>query len=98
MNTMNASKIAVELLTQVLPSLMEAAEATSLPSDQKLQLVLKNLGDHVEALPGITDEKRQLIEMVKELAPPVIALLCRATKGFFKINETRHCLPCCHTQ
>lgn len=83
---------AVPLLKDVLPALAEAAEKTSLDGPGKANLVLTNLLDHVAAMDGIKDDatRKEVVEIVRALAPTAIELLCRASKGLYEINK-REC-------
>ena len=82
----------VPLMKDVLPVLAEAAEKTSLDGPGKANLVLTNLLDHVGAMDGIKDDatRKEVVEIVRALAPTAIELICRASKGLYDLNK-REC-------
>lgn len=80
---------AIPLIKNVLPALAEAAEKTSLDGPGKANLVLTNLLDHVAAMDAIKDDatRKEVVDIIRAMAPTAIELICRASKGLFEINK-----------
>jgi hypothetical protein len=90
---------AASLIKDVLPPLVEDAEKTPLSGADKLTRVMASLTQHAMEFEPVggklsPEERSQIVELVKQLGPPVIALLCKASKGLYEINKNRKCCSC----
>jgi hypothetical protein len=87
---------AASLLKDVLPPLVESAERSPLSGADKLARVMNALTQHAMEFEPVggklsAEERGAVVELVKQLGPPVVALLCRASKGLYDINRGGKC-------
>jgi hypothetical protein len=91
---------AAALLRDVLPALMEDADKTPLSGPDKLTRVMASLVQHAMEFEPVggklsAEQRAQIVALVKELGPPVIAALCRASKGLYELNKSSKCCGKC---
>jgi len=95
----SSMEYAASLLKDVLPVLMESAEKTPLSGPDKLTRVMGALTQHAMEFEPVggklsAEERAQIVDLVKQLGPPTVALLCRASKGLYDINKSGKCCSC----
>jgi hypothetical protein len=87
---------AASLLKDTLPVLVQDAEKTPLSGPDKLTRVMASLTQHAMEFEPVggklsAEERAQIVELVKQMGPPIISLLCKAAKGVYDINKSGKC-------
>lgn len=78
---------------------MEDAEKTPLSGADKATRVMTALVQHAMEFEPVggklsAEQRGQIVELVKLLGPPTIAMLCRASKGLYALNKSGKCGGC----